>query len=225
MPEKDSDRDSLRLGRMLADRLGIEHVVEDIAPMLTAAGCYARRDDFIRKLVPEFGPGWGCKVVIANALKGEGYSLTIAGGAVAGRRAAEAAHAARRLSRHRRRHQHEAAHAQADRVLPRRPAELRGDRHAEPARIRPGLLRQERRRRGRRQADRASLQDPGLRSSPSISACRRRSAAGRRPPTPGRWRRRRRSSTSRCPIARWTSASTALNNGVPARRGGAGGAG
>jgi NAD+ synthase len=77
MPEKDSESDSLRLGRMLADRLGIEHVVEDIAPMLTAAGCYQRRDACIRKLVPEFGPGWGCKVVIANPLKGEGFSLTM----------------------------------------------------------------------------------------------------------------------------------------------------
>src|SRR5688572_30055227 len=38
MPEKDSEDDSLRLGRMLANHLGIEHVVEDIAPMLTAAG-------------------------------------------------------------------------------------------------------------------------------------------------------------------------------------------
>jgi NAD+ synthase len=77
MPEKDSESDSLRLGRMLADKLGIEHVVEDIAPMLEAAGCYERRDACIRKLVPEFGPGWGCKVVIANPLKGEGFSLTM----------------------------------------------------------------------------------------------------------------------------------------------------
>jgi NAD+ synthase len=77
MPEKDSDSDSLRLGQLLAAELRIEHVVEDIAPMLTAAGCYERRDAQIRKLVPEFGPGWGCKVVIANPLKGEGFSLTM----------------------------------------------------------------------------------------------------------------------------------------------------
>jgi NAD+ synthase len=62
---------------MLADQLRIEHTVEDIAPMLTAAGCYERRDALIRKLVPEFGPGWGCKVVIANPMKGEGFSLTM----------------------------------------------------------------------------------------------------------------------------------------------------
>lgn len=76
MPEKDSDPDSLRLGRMLAEQLGIGTVTEDIAPMLQAAGCYARRDAFIRTVVPEYGPGWSCKVVIANALEGSPYSLT-----------------------------------------------------------------------------------------------------------------------------------------------------
>jgi NAD+ synthase len=77
MPEKDSESDSLRLGRMMANTLGIAHVVEDIAPMLTAMGCYERRDAMIRTLVPQFGPGWGCKVAIANPLKGEGFSLTM----------------------------------------------------------------------------------------------------------------------------------------------------
>jgi len=76
MPEKDSDPESLRLGRLMVEALGIPCVLEDIAPMLTAAGCYERRDAFIRRLVPAFGPGWGCKVAIANALAGDGYSLT-----------------------------------------------------------------------------------------------------------------------------------------------------
>jgi NAD+ synthase len=77
MPERDSESDSLRLGRLMADTLGIAYVVEDIAPILVAAGCYERRDECIRRLVPEFGPGWGCKVVLANPLKGEGFSLTM----------------------------------------------------------------------------------------------------------------------------------------------------
>ena len=76
MPEKDSDPESLRLGRLMVDALGIRSAVEDIEPILTAAGCYRRRDECIRKLVPVFGPGWGCKVVIADALAGEGYNLT-----------------------------------------------------------------------------------------------------------------------------------------------------
>jgi NAD+ synthase len=76
MPEKDSDTESLRLGRLVAAAFGIRTVLEDIEPVLTASGCYARRDEFIRMLVPEFGAGWGCKVVLANALKHEGYNIT-----------------------------------------------------------------------------------------------------------------------------------------------------
>ncbi|MFA5901856.1 MAG: NAD(+) synthase [Hyphomicrobium sp.] len=76
MPEKDSDPDSLRLGRLVAETYGIRHVVEDIAPTLAAAGCYERRDAAIRELFPDYGAGWGCKVVLANALQGNRYSLT-----------------------------------------------------------------------------------------------------------------------------------------------------
>jgi len=76
MPEKDSDPESLRLGREVAEWLGIQSVVEDIEPMLTASACYQRRDDFIRRLVPEFGPGWGCKVAISGSLEGKSYTIT-----------------------------------------------------------------------------------------------------------------------------------------------------
>jgi NAD+ synthase len=76
MPEKDSESDSLRLGHAVAGRIGLATITEDIEPVLAAASCYERRDEFIRKLVPQFGPGWGCKVVINNALSGAQYNLT-----------------------------------------------------------------------------------------------------------------------------------------------------
>jgi NAD+ synthase len=76
MPEKDSDPESLRLGRQAAEVLGIRSVLEDVEPVLTASGCYERRDEFIRRVVPEFGPGWGCKMVLANALTNSGYNIT-----------------------------------------------------------------------------------------------------------------------------------------------------
>lgn len=76
MPERDSDPESLRLGRLIAETYGIKHVVEDIAPALAAAGCYERRDAAIRELFPEYGRGWSCKVVLSNALNGARYSLT-----------------------------------------------------------------------------------------------------------------------------------------------------
>ncbi len=76
MPENDSDPESLSLGRRVAETFGIASTVEDIGPSLAAMGCYARRDEFIRQLVPKFGPGWTCKVVIANALAGKGYAVS-----------------------------------------------------------------------------------------------------------------------------------------------------
>lgn len=64
MPEQDNDPDSLRLGREVAARLRIDSVVEDITPILAGAGCYRRRDEFIRRLFPEYGPGWRCKIAV-----------------------------------------------------------------------------------------------------------------------------------------------------------------
>jgi NAD+ synthase len=75
MPERDSDPDSLHLGRLVVSALGTNSIVEDIGPILMASGCYERRDDAIRKVVPEFGPGWGCKVVIDTATYG-GYNIS-----------------------------------------------------------------------------------------------------------------------------------------------------
>lgn len=76
MPEKDSEDESLTLGRTVADALGIACVTENIEPILTAAGCYARRDAFIRKVVPDFGPGWGCKIVLSNVLQNSGINIS-----------------------------------------------------------------------------------------------------------------------------------------------------
>ena len=75
MPEQDSDADSLRLGREVASWLGIETVLEDITPILVAAGCYRRRDEYIRQLFPQYGPGWRSKVVLRKAGAIGGYNV------------------------------------------------------------------------------------------------------------------------------------------------------
>jgi NAD+ synthase len=66
MPERESDPDSLRIAKSLADGLGIQSVTEDIAPILQAAGCYDRRNEAIRRVVPEFGDDWGCKLSLPS---------------------------------------------------------------------------------------------------------------------------------------------------------------
>ena len=76
MPENDSDPESLRLGRLVAETYGVAAIVEDIGPALAAMGCYERRDAFIRELVPDYGDGWASKVVIANALERDSYNIS-----------------------------------------------------------------------------------------------------------------------------------------------------
>ena len=76
MPERDSDHESLELGELVANRYGVEGVIEDIGPTLDALGCYARRDDAIRTIVPDYGRGWACKVVIGQSGEGKGYTIS-----------------------------------------------------------------------------------------------------------------------------------------------------
>jgi NAD+ synthase len=76
MPEHHSSDDALRLGRMLAADLGIEAVVEDIAPTLEGLGCYRRQDEAIRTVVPAYGPGWKCKLVLPSILESERLNVT-----------------------------------------------------------------------------------------------------------------------------------------------------
>ena len=76
MPENDSDPESLRLGRLVADTFGVDAEVEDIGPTLKAMGCYARRDRFIRELVPDYGDAWASKIVISNSLEADGFNIS-----------------------------------------------------------------------------------------------------------------------------------------------------
>ena len=75
MPEADSDPESLRLGRALAESQGIKTVLEDVRPALEAMGCYRRRDEFVRMVVPEYGAGWKFKIVLPHATQGSAYNV------------------------------------------------------------------------------------------------------------------------------------------------------
>jgi NAD+ synthase len=80
MPERHSSDDSLHLGRLLAAHLGIETIVEDIAPSLEAAGCYERQNAAIRSVFPEYADDWKCKITLPSLLNGDRlniFSLTV----------------------------------------------------------------------------------------------------------------------------------------------------
>jgi NAD+ synthase len=70
LPERDSSDFSTERGRLLANHLGIEFAVHDIAPALVALGCYSQRDEAIRRVVPRYESDWKNKIVIAGGTTG-----------------------------------------------------------------------------------------------------------------------------------------------------------
>jgi NAD+ synthase len=63
LPERDVGHRSSDLGQVLADALGAPTVEEPISDVLEALGCYARRDEAIRKVFPDYEPTWKHKLV------------------------------------------------------------------------------------------------------------------------------------------------------------------
>lgn len=75
LPERESSSDTLMLSRMLSDSLGIESAEQDISPILEAAGCYRRRDEAIRLVCPEYGPGHKSKIVLPSVIDSDSFRL------------------------------------------------------------------------------------------------------------------------------------------------------
>jgi len=55
--------------------LDIESVHEDITTILNAAGCYRRRDEAIRSVIPEYNPDYTCKIILPNLTESNQYRL------------------------------------------------------------------------------------------------------------------------------------------------------
>jgi NAD+ synthase len=66
MPDQDSSPESLALGQLMATTLGVASATESMTPILTAAGCYRRRDEAIRLVIPQYRDGWKSKLVLSG---------------------------------------------------------------------------------------------------------------------------------------------------------------
>ena len=71
MPERDSSDDSLRLGKLVAAHLGIPSQLEAIGDALAGLGCYARQNEAIRQVFPNYGDGWKCKLTLPSVAESE----------------------------------------------------------------------------------------------------------------------------------------------------------
>lgn len=83
MPETDSSPDSQQLAQLLADKFGVETILESITGGLEGMGCYRRRDEAIRQVFPEYDDSYTNKITIpTNILEKETFNffnLTISG--------------------------------------------------------------------------------------------------------------------------------------------------
>jgi NAD+ synthase len=75
MPERDSSGETLGLSRGLAESLGIQYAHEDISGILEATGCYRRRDEAIRKVVPDYTAACKNKIVLPPVLDDDQYRM------------------------------------------------------------------------------------------------------------------------------------------------------
>ena len=56
MPEFDSSPDSKTLALELANKFGIKTIEENMTPALTGFGCYTRRDEAVKNVIPLYNP-------------------------------------------------------------------------------------------------------------------------------------------------------------------------
>jgi NAD+ synthase len=75
MPEYESADENIRLGQLLVDKLQVTSMVEEIGPILDAAGCYRRRDEAIRRQMPNYDANHKCKIVLANTPDYKGFEF------------------------------------------------------------------------------------------------------------------------------------------------------
>ena len=75
MPDQDSSPQSEQLAREAARQCGVEPILENVTPALQGFGCYRRRDEAVRSVVPEYGEGWRCKIVLPDQITQPGYAI------------------------------------------------------------------------------------------------------------------------------------------------------
>jgi NAD+ synthase len=76
MPEHDSNPESRILATELANKFGVQAIVEDMTPAVNGFGCYRRRDEAIKRVFPEFDQSYKAKIVLpANILQKDSLNI------------------------------------------------------------------------------------------------------------------------------------------------------
>jgi NAD+ synthase len=68
MPEKESSPESLRLAKEVARIYSIDHIVEEITPVLNGFNCYRRRDEAVKHIFPEYDETYKLKIGLPTGI-------------------------------------------------------------------------------------------------------------------------------------------------------------
>jgi NAD+ synthase len=71
LPERDSSAKSLELVDQLTRTLGSHFISESVGEILESSGCYARQDEAIRMVLPEYQSGWKFKITLPSLIAGD----------------------------------------------------------------------------------------------------------------------------------------------------------
>ncbi|MBK7228616.1 MAG: NAD(+) synthase [Ignavibacteriales bacterium] len=82
MPERDSSPESKELATLLCEKFKVPYILEDITDAVHGFGCYARRDEAVKRVFPEYDPKtYKMKIVLKDDKEAKGklnlFYLTI----------------------------------------------------------------------------------------------------------------------------------------------------
>ncbi len=68
LPENESNPESTRLGKLISHHLGAEVITEEIGPVLSAFGCYKKRNEAVQRIFPEYKNDYKFNIVLPQNL-------------------------------------------------------------------------------------------------------------------------------------------------------------
>ena len=71
MPEKDSDKDTMKLCQILTEHYKLKTIHENITELLRASRCYERQFEAISEVIPDINKNWKFKIVLPSVIESE----------------------------------------------------------------------------------------------------------------------------------------------------------
>ncbi len=68
LPEKESSDENIPLVNKLLNKFNVESKIENLTDALTGFGCYLRRDDAVKRIIPEYDSSYKMRIILPHNL-------------------------------------------------------------------------------------------------------------------------------------------------------------